>query len=44
MSEKLKVGDQAPGGTAVAVNGDLVELSSLWGEGPTLLTFLRHFG
>lgn len=44
MSKKLRIGDPAPNGTAVAVNGDLVNLETLWGEGPTLLTFLRHFG
>lgn len=44
MSKKLQVGDQAPNGTAVSRTGDLIELETLWGEGPTLLTFLRHFG
>jgi hypothetical protein len=44
MSKKLQVGDRAPNGTAVAVNGDLINLETLWSEGSTLLTFLRHFG
>jgi hypothetical protein len=44
MSKKLLVGDKAPGGTAVSRDGDLIELETLWAEGPTLLTFLRHFG
>lgn len=41
---KLRVGDVAPNGTALSQTGDPIELENLWGEGPTLLTFLRHFG
>jgi len=46
MSKKvrLEVGDQAPNGTAVSQDEESVELGSLWADGPTLLTFLRHFG
>ena len=45
MAEKLKVGDKAPVGTAVTVDDETITLDeSLWAEGPTLLTFLRHFG
>ncbi len=44
MSKKLQIGDAAPNGIALAENGEPVELSGLWANGPTLLTFLRHFG
>jgi len=46
MSKKsqLQVGESAPNGTAVSQTGEPIELKSLWAEGPTLLTFLRHFG
>ncbi len=40
----LQVGDAAPNGTAVSQTGEPIELANLWAEGPTLLTFLRHFG
>jgi hypothetical protein len=40
----LHKGDLAPNGTVLDVKGQPVELSSLWRGGPTLLTFLRHFG
>ena len=41
---ELMPGDAAPNGQALLPTGDHVELSSLWSSGPTLLTFLRHFG
>lgn len=44
MTMRLRVGDKAPGGTAVSQTNELIELSTLWADGPTLLTFLRHFG
>lgn len=46
MSRKiqLKVGDAAPNGTGLSQTGEPVELENLWADGPTLLTFLRHFG
>ena len=44
MTKQLKVGDAAPGGTALAQTGEAIQLSGLWADGPTLLTFLRHFG
>jgi hypothetical protein len=40
----LRAGDRVPEGTALAPDGTLVDLSSQWASGPTLLTFLRHFG
>jgi len=43
-NSQLKIGEPAPNGTAVTQTGEPIELQSLWAEGPTLLTFLRHFG
>jgi peroxiredoxin len=40
----LKPGDAAPDATLLDVNGNPVSLADLWPQGPTLLTFLRHFG
>lgn len=42
--QQLQVGDLAPAGSALNIAGDEVALGSLWGSGPTFLTFLRHFG
>ncbi|MCB9434738.1 MAG: hypothetical protein H6668_22475 [Ardenticatenaceae bacterium] len=42
--QRLQVGDAAPAGTALDIHGDEVSLATLWGDGPTFLTFLRHFG
>jgi hypothetical protein len=44
MAKKLKIGDLAPNGLTLSATGEPVELQSLWANGPTLLTFLRHFG
>ena len=44
MATKLQRGDKAPAGTAINVADEPVALSSLWADGPTFLTFLRHFG
>ena len=44
MSKRLKVGDAAPAATGLDVAGNEVDLSIHWSNGPTLLTFLRHFG
>jgi hypothetical protein len=44
MSEKLRPGDRAPEGVVVDVDGATVALSKQWAAGPTILTFLRHFG
>ncbi len=41
---RLKKGDRAPGGTALDFTGEPVSLESAWPQGPTFLTFLRHFG
>ena len=44
MASKLRVGQKAPPGTVFNVAEEPVSLASLWGDGPTFLTFLRHFG
>jgi hypothetical protein len=41
---RLQPGDAAPPGTALDVDGQPVALEALWANGPTLLTFLRHYG
>ncbi|MCO5182909.1 MAG: hypothetical protein M9928_02095 [Anaerolineae bacterium] len=41
---RLSVGANAPDGTALNINGEAVEIATLWRDGPVLLTFLRHFG
>jgi len=40
----LKVGDPAPNITVLDVQGQPTALAGYWTNGPTLLTFLRHFG
>jgi peroxiredoxin len=44
IAEHLKVGDIAPNITVSDKQGQPVELESLWDQGPTLISFLRHFG
>ena len=46
MSKKprLEIGDPAPDITLSDVHGAPVQLADFWSGGPTLLTFLRHFG
>lgn len=44
MSKRLKIGEAAPPVTGLDVAGNEVDLTIHWPEGPTLLTFLRHFG
>lgn len=44
MTKQLKIGDAAPAGLVIATDDQEISLDTLWGEGPTLLTFLRHFG
>jgi peroxiredoxin len=43
-TKRLRVGDPAPDFTLLGADGQPVALNSLWQGGPTLLTFLRHFG
>lgn len=40
----LDPGTAAPDGVALDIDENEVQLASLWEKGPTLLTFLRHFG
>jgi hypothetical protein len=41
---RLKVGDPAPEITVLDINNQPVKLADYWASGPTLLSFLRHFG
>lgn len=41
---QLTAGDPAPDGVCLDKDGQPTSLSSLWQDGPILLTFLRHFG
>ncbi len=41
---RLHPGDSAPALTLLNASGKTVELPALWNSGPTVLTFLRHFG
>lgn len=40
----LEIGQPAPDVTLLNPQGEPITLSSLWRQGPILLTFLRHFG
>ena len=42
--KKLAPGDPAPDGLCLNKDGQTARLSDFWGDGPILLTFLRHFG
>ncbi len=42
--KKLKPGDVARDGQVLDADGQEMDLSSYWADGPILLTFLRHFG
>lgn len=44
MSNRLQVGDRAPDCVVRDLIGNEVHLSTVWRDGPILLTFLRHFG
>lgn len=42
---QLTTQDMAPVAAVLDINGDIVELDEhIWQNGPTVLTFLRHFG
>ena len=41
---RLMVGDPAPDIVVSDTQGNPVHLASLWKSGPTLISFLRHFG
>jgi hypothetical protein len=44
MASQLRKGDVAPAATVIDMDDEHVALDSLWANGPTFLTFLRHFG
>lgn len=44
LQSRLKTGMQAPSVCLTTGGGESIHLSELWPSGPTLLTFLRHFG
>jgi peroxiredoxin len=44
MNEKLHPGKSAPDYNLLDTQASSVALKSLWANGPTLVTFLRHFG
>jgi hypothetical protein len=41
---RLKIGDKAPDITALDIHGQPTPIAPYWAGGPTLMTFLRHFG
>jgi peroxiredoxin len=41
---RLQVGDTVPDITVSDRTGAPVALADFWAQGPTLVTFLRHFG
>ena len=44
MAKRLSIGEKAPAAVVINVADEAVDLASLWADGPTFLTFLRHFG
>lgn len=44
MSNHLQVGQHAPDVIVYDIKGQAVHLESQWSQGPTLVSFLRHFG
>jgi peroxiredoxin len=44
VHSRLQIGTFAPNLTLVNVQNQPINLADLWANGPTLLTFLRHFG
>jgi hypothetical protein len=42
--DRLQPGDTAPQVVVLDGTGEPLHLAHLWPNGPTLLTFLRHFG
>lgn len=41
---RLTVGSPAPDSLLLDIDGQPATLAARWPDGPTLLTFLRHFG
>lgn len=44
MSDRLKVGDNAPQVMVLDRQGQPYAVNDLWRSGPVLLSFLRHYG
>ena len=44
IAARLKVGDQAPPITVEDIHGQVLDPAQYWAKGPTLMSFLRHFG
>ncbi|MEO8610865.1 MAG: peroxiredoxin-like family protein [Chloroflexota bacterium] len=44
IAPHLKIGDPAPDIIVSDIHGQPVEMASFWEKGPTLVSFLRHFG
>jgi hypothetical protein len=42
--KRLAPGDFAPSGVCLNIDEQDISLADQWAKGPTLLTFLRHFG
>jgi peroxiredoxin len=41
---RLEIGNPAPDFALQSADAAPVSLSGIWADGPTVLTFLRHFG
>lgn len=44
IAPRLKIGDKAPAITVLDIHGQPTPIAPYWVSGPTLMTFLRHFG
>ncbi len=44
IAARLKAGDPAPPISLEDIHGQPVEPAQYWAKGPTLMSFLRHFG
>jgi peroxiredoxin len=44
IAPHLEIGDKAPDITVSDIHGEPVDIASFWKSGPTLISFLRHFG
>ena len=44
IADRLKIGDQAPPITVEDTHGQPLDPAQYWAKGPTLMSFLRHFG
>jgi hypothetical protein len=44
LGKQLEIGVLAPNANLKDMQDQVVSLDSLWRNGPTMVTFLRHFG